>query len=225
MHKTKLLWLASLNVQKRVAMAIPWTNTAQDWCDNLHKYVNSMTENCFPTGFTALLIIVRSHWEDPKKNLNNFAILHPILMQLAPIDSPWKCAYYTKNLLLYNLRKLLKPNNCPLSKAYHRVVSVPYIVSTFRNVHSMWLLHDHIRDCPKHLQALNYYNLYRLAGNEKSAPLTALYLRRLYIVGSEIPKLSCWSGKHSYHETIVRCSLIGSFSCYPQRTRRATTLL
>ena len=49
--------------------------------------------------------IVRSRWEDPKKNLNNFAILHPILTQLAPIDWPWKCTSYTVNLLSYNLKE------------------------------------------------------------------------------------------------------------------------
>ena len=65
--------------------------------------------------------IVRSRWEDPKKNLNNFAVLHQILTQLAPIDWPWRCASYSINLSSYNLGKLLKPKNCPLSKAYRHV--------------------------------------------------------------------------------------------------------
>ena len=48
--------------------------------------------------------IVRPHWEDPKKNLNNFAVLHLIVMQLALIDWPWKCAYYTKRYCHTTLR-------------------------------------------------------------------------------------------------------------------------
>ena len=53
--------------------------------------------------------IVRSRWEYPKKILNNFAILHPILMQLAPIGLPWKCTYYTKNL---SIAKGIGPLSC-----------------------------------------------------------------------------------------------------------------
>ena len=46
----------------------------------------------------------------------------------------------------------------------------------------------------QHLRMPNYYNLWHLAGDKKSAQQTVRYLHHLYIVGSEISTLLCWSG-------------------------------
>ena len=76
--------------------------------------------------FTAIdeLTIVRSRWEDCKKNMNNFSILHMIVTQAMQINWQRKCAYYTRNSDSCNNGKYSKLNNRPLSKAYRRVLFV-----------------------------------------------------------------------------------------------------
>ena len=85
--------------------------------------------------------IVRSRWEDRKKNVN-ITFPHMIVTQLMPIDWQWKRASYTRNSASYNTGKYSKLKNHPLSKAYRRVVCVPVFVSAFCDVNSTWLLHD-----------------------------------------------------------------------------------
>ena len=81
----------------------------------------------------------------------------------------------------------------------------------------MRLLHDHFVIAQPHLWIFNYYNSQRLASNEKSALLTARYVRRLYIVSSEILTLLCWS--EMLPRTTVWRSLNSNLWCLPQRTR------
>ena len=89
-----------------------------------------------------MAIIVRSRWEDSKKNVNIFSILHAIVTQLMPINWRWKRAYYTRNSALCSIGKYSKLKNYPLSKAYRRVVCVPAFVSAFCDFNSTWLLHE-----------------------------------------------------------------------------------
>ena len=94
------------------------------------------------------IVPVCLRWEGPKKNLNNFTILHPIVMQLVPIDWPWKCAYYTKILSLYNLGETSQTQKTGL---YQRLTVMLYVfpmsLAPFTTlINSMWILHDHNRD-------------------------------------------------------------------------------
>ena len=168
-------------------MILAWKNLYEN-CAN-EKLTNYSNQQSVPT-------IVCSRWEDPKRSLNIFAVLHQILTQLVPINWSWKLTYYTKNLSSCNFRKPLKPKNCPLSKAYCHVVCVPNIISTFHDITSTWLLHDCIRNCSNHICSTQQV----MRTVEKSVSTTVRYLQHLCTVGSEIPTLLRWSRKYSWHK-------------------------
>ena len=130
-------------LQRRMLMGIDTFEYSQ--CDTAHfwKWV-AMTSNHLNISsvWKLLVAIVRSHWEDRKRNVNNSSTSHAIVTQLTPIDWQWKCTYHTRNSASYNIGKYSKLKNHPLSKAYHHVVCVPAFVSAFCDVNSTWLLHD-----------------------------------------------------------------------------------
>ena len=54
------------------------------------------------------ITIVRSRWVNQSKNVNNWAVVHAIVMGPALIDRTWKCACDTYILESWTLKKVVK---------------------------------------------------------------------------------------------------------------------
>ena len=91
-----------------------------------------------------------------------------------------------------------------LSKAYHRLVCVPYIISTFCNVKSTWLLHDCVCYCP------NYTSEWLII---TSRNLFTNGLMNNFVISFPCPRIHCTAVNHELmkpwpHDTSVPSKLL-----------------